>query len=70
VRRLVRLTYLIILLGGLATVLAQTTTGTFGGTVSDATGGRIAQAAVTAVNVETGQKLKAETTGTGPTRQI
>ena len=64
-RRLVRLTYLIILLGGLATVLAQTTTGTFGGTVSDATGGRVAQAAVTALNVETGQKLKAETTGTG-----
>ncbi len=55
----------LILLGGLATVLAQTTTGTFGGTVSDATGGRVVQAAVTALNVETGQKYKAMTTGTG-----
>ena len=64
-RRLVTLTYLILLLGALTAVLAQTTTGTFGGTVSDATGGRVAQAAVTALNVETGQKLKAETTGTG-----
>ena len=46
-------------------MLAQTTTGTFGGTVSDATGGRVAQAAVTALNVETGQKFKAVTTDTG-----
>ena len=64
-RRLVGLTYLIILLGGLATMLAQTTTGTFAGTVLDATGGRVAQAAVTALNVETGQKFKAVTTDTG-----
>ncbi len=65
-RRLVTLAYLILLvLGGLATVLAQTTTGAFGGTVSDATGGRVAQAAVTALNVETGQKYKAVTSDTG-----
>ena len=64
-RRLVTLTYLILLLGALTAVLAQTTTGTFGGTVSDATGGRVVQAAVTALNVETGQKFKAVTSGTG-----
>jgi len=52
-------------LGGLATLLAQTTSGTFGGTVSDPAGGRVPRAAVTALNVETGQKFKAVTTGTG-----
>ncbi|MDR3717458.1 MAG: TonB-dependent receptor [Bryobacteraceae bacterium] len=46
-------------------MLAQTTTGTFGGTVSDATGGRVAQAAVTALNVETGQQYKAVTSHIG-----
>jgi hypothetical protein len=46
-------------------MFAQTTTGTFGGTVSDATGGRVAQATVTALNVETGQKYTTKTTSTG-----
>jgi hypothetical protein len=65
VRRLVTLLFLTVLIGSLATILGQSTTGTFAGTVSDATGGRIAQADVTALNVDTGQKYKSVTSGTG-----
>ena len=57
--------FLILLLCCLAGLFGQTTTGTFAGSVTDPTGAIVPQAAVVALNMETGQKFKAVTAETG-----
>lgn len=56
---------LLFVLSCLANLSGQTTTGTFAGSVSDASGASVPQAQVTAVNVDTGQKYRAVTSVTG-----
>ncbi len=59
------LAQIVLLAGSLGTLMAQTTTGTFGGTISDSSGGRVPQANVSAVNADTGQKYSTSTSAAG-----
>src|SRR5262245_11082987 len=54
-----------LLLGTHATLLPQSSTGTFTGLVSDATGAVIAGAKITARNINTGEAVETVSSGTG-----